>query len=62
MTKKEMRIADLEEMMIELKCSCREALYEMICIFYTSVFREEDLINKLDSMTEDEVLEVYLNF
>lgn len=37
MTKREMRIADLEEMMIEWKCSRRKALYEMICDLFTSV-------------------------
>lgn len=61
MTREE-RIAELNQMAVEWKCSFREALLEVLSILYMDVFSEDYWEQELNTKTDEELLEVYLNW
>lgn len=61
MTREE-RIAELNQVAVEWKCSFREALLEVLFSLYMDVFPEDYLEQEFASKTDEELLEVYLNW
>ncbi len=61
MTKAE-RIEVLEELQADYGCSRREALEEIIFQLFTSKLAEDVLEKEVKSMTDDQLLKVYLDF
>ena len=61
MTREE-RIAELNQMAMEWECSFREALIETLFMLYMGVFPEDYLAQEFASKTDEELLEVYLNW
>ena len=61
MTREE-RIAELHQVAVEWKCSFREALLEVLSMLYMDVFPEDYLEQEFAPKTDEELLEVYLNW
>lgn len=61
MTREE-RIAELNQVAMEWECSFREALIETLFMLYMGVFPEDYLAQEFASKTDEELLEVYLNW
>lgn len=61
MTREE-RIAELNQVAMEWECSFREALIETLFMLYMGVFPEDYLEQEFASKTDEELLEVYLNW
>ena len=61
-TKREMLIAELVKLAQEWNCTFMEALLELLYTFYeTAGFERERLDPEFSSMSDDELLEAYLN-
>lgn len=61
-TKREERIAELNEMMQELEMTQRETLFAILFDFYEAAgFAEDPLSAELSAMSDDELMEAYLN-
>ena len=61
-TKREMLIAELVELAQEWNCTYMEALLEILYEFYeTAGFERERLDAEFGVMSDDELLEAYLN-
>ena len=61
-TKREERIAELNEMMQELEMTQRETLFAILFDFYEAAgFEDEPLSAELSAMSDDELMEAYLN-
>lgn len=59
---REERIAELNEMMQELEMTQRETLFAILFDFYEAAgFEEDPLSAELSAMSDDELLEAYLN-
>lgn len=61
MTREE-RIAELNQMAMEWNCSFREVLIETLFMLYMGVFPEDYLAQEFAPKTDEELLEVYLNW
>ena len=61
MTREE-RIAELNQVAMEWECSFREALLETLFMLYMGVFPEDYLTQEFAPKTDEELLEVYLNW
>ena len=61
MTREE-RIAELNQVAMEWECSFREALIEVLSLFYMDAFSEDYWEQELSIKTDEELLEVYLNW
>ena len=61
MTREE-RIAELNQVAMEWECSIREALIEVLSMLYMDVFSEDYWEQELSTKTDEELLEVYLNW
>jgi hypothetical protein len=61
MTREE-RIAELNQVAMEWECSFREALLEVLSMLYMDVFSEDYWEQELSTKTDEELLEVYLNW
>ena len=61
MTREE-RIAELNQVAMEWECSFREALLETLFMLYMGVFPEDYLAQEFAPKTDEELLEVYLNW
>ena len=61
MTREE-RIAELNQVAMEWECSFREALLEVLSMLYMDVFSEDYWEQELRTKTDEELLEVYLNW
>ena len=61
MTREE-RIAELHQVTMEWECSFREALLEVLSMLYMDVFSEDYWEQELSTKTDEELLEVYLNW
>ena len=61
MTREE-RIAELNQVAMEWECSFREALLEVLSMLYMDVFSEDYWEQELSIKTDEELLEVYLNW
>lgn len=61
MTREE-RIAELNQVAMEWECSFREALIEVLSMLYMDVFSEDYWEQELSTKTDEELLEVYLNW
>ena len=59
---RENRIAELNQVAMEWECSFREALLEVLFSLYMDVFPEDHLEQEFASKTDEELLEVYLNW
>lgn len=61
-TKREERIAELNETMQELEMTQRETLFAILSDFYEAAgFWQEPLFRELRAMSDDELMEAYLN-
>lgn len=60
-TKREERVAELASMMQEWGLTCREALLETLYMVYEVEFPVEYLEKEFEPMTDDELMEAYLN-
>lgn len=61
-TKREERIVALNELMQELEMPQRETLFAILFDFYEAAgFAEDPLSAELSAMSDDELLEAYLN-
>ena len=61
-TKSEERIAELNELMQELEMTQRETLFAILFDFYEAAgFEEDPLSAELSAMSDDELMEAYLN-
>jgi len=61
-TKREERIAELNEMMQELEMTQRETLFAILFDFYEAAgFEDDPLSAELSAMSDDELMEAYLN-
>lgn len=61
-TKREERIAELNEMMQELEMAQRETLFAILFDFHEAAgFWQEPLFRELSAMSDDELMEAYLN-
>lgn len=61
-TKREERIAELNETMQELEMTQRETLFAILFDFYEAAgFAENPLSDELEAMSDDELMEAYLN-
>ena len=60
-TKREMLIAELANAAKEWNCTHREALLEILYLFYENEFPVECLEKEFEPMSDDELLEAYLN-
>ena len=61
-TKREERIAELNELMQELEMTQRETLFAILFDFYEAAgFEEDPLSAELSAMSDDELMEAYLN-
>ena len=61
-SKREEKIAELEQQRIEWNCTLREILLEILFVLYTDVFPDEYLEQEFSTRTDEELLEVYLNW
>ena len=61
MTREE-RIPELNQVAMEWECSFREALLEVLSMLYMDVFSEDYWEQELSTKTDEELLEVYLNW
>ena len=61
MTREE-RITELNQVAKEWECSFREALLEVLSMLYMDVFSEDYWEQELSTKTDEELLEVYLNW
>jgi len=61
-TKREERIAELNQAAKEWGCSFREALLETLLTIYMDAFPEDYLEQEFAAKTDEELLEVYLNW
>lgn len=61
-TKREKRLAELKQMAMEWDCSFREALLEALFTLYMDVFSDDYLEQEFTAKTDEELLEVYLNW
>ena len=61
MTREE-RIAELNQVAQEWNCSFREALLEVLSMLYMDVFSEDYWEQELSIKTDEELLEIYLNW
>ena len=61
MTREE-RIAELNQVAMEWECSFREALIEVLSLFYMDAFSEDYWEQELSIKTDEELLEIYLNW
>ena len=61
MTREE-RIAELNQMAMEWNCSTREVMLEVLFMLYMGVFPEDYLAQEFAPKTDEELLEVYLNW
>ena len=61
-TKREARIAELNQVAQEWNCSFREALLEVLSMLYMDVFSEDYWEQELSIKTDEELLEIYLNW
>ena len=61
MTREE-RIAELNQVAMEWECSFREALLEVLSMLYMDVFSEDYWEQELSIKTDEELLEIYLNW
>ena len=61
-SKREKGLAELEQMTIEWNCTLREILLEILFVLYTDVFPDEYLEQEFSTRTDEELLEVYLNW
>lgn len=60
-TKREGRIAELNELMQELEMTQRETLFAILFDFYEAAgFEEDPLSAELSAMSDDELMEAYL--
>ena len=61
-TKREERIAELNEMMQEWGMNRRDTMLEVLYTFYEAAgFAEDPLSAELSAMSDDELMEAYLN-
>lgn len=61
-TKREERIVALNELMQELEMPQRETLFAILFDFYEAAgFEEDPLSAELSAMSDDELMEAYLN-
>ena len=61
-TKREERIVALNELMQELEMTQRETLFAILFDFYEAAgFEEDPLSAELSAMSDDELMEAYLN-
>ena len=61
-TKREERIAELNELMQELEMTQRETLFAILSDFYEAAgFAEDPLSAELEAMSDDDLMEAYLN-
>lgn len=61
-TKREERIAELNELMQEWEMTQRETLFAILFDFYEAAgFWREQLFKELSAMSDDELMEAYLN-
>lgn len=61
-TKREERIAELNELMQEWEMTQRETLFAILFDFYeVAGFWREPLFKELSAMSDDELMEAYLN-
>ena len=60
--KREKRLAKLLLYMLEEDRSRRDALLDNLFMFYESVFDVEQLSLELNSKSDDELMELYLNY
>lgn len=61
-TKREERIAELNETMQEWKMTKRKTLFAFLFNFYEAAgFWQEPLFRELSAMSDDELMEAYLN-
>ena len=61
-TKREERIAELNELMQEWEMTQRETLFAILFDFYEAAgFEEDPLSAELSAMSDDELMEAYLN-
>ena len=60
--KREKRLAKLLLYMLEEDCSRWDALLDNLFVFYESVFDVEQLSLELNSKSDDELMELYLNY
>lgn len=59
---REERIAELNELMQELEMTQRETLFAILFDFYEAAgFWQEPLFRELSAMSDDELMEAYLN-
>ena len=59
---REERIAELNQVAMEWECSFREALLETLLTIYMDAFPEDYLEQEFAAKTDEELLEVYLNW
>ena len=60
--KREKRLAKLLLYMLEEDSSRRDGLLDNLFVFYESVFDVEQLSLELNSKSDDELMELYLNY
>lgn len=61
-TKREERIAELNEMMQEWGMNSRDTMLEILYTFYEAAgFWQEPLFKELSAMSDDDLMEAYLN-
>lgn len=61
MTREE-RIAELNQVAMEWNCSTREVMLEVLFNLYMDVFSDDYLEQEFAPKTDEELLEVYLNW
>ncbi len=61
-SKREEKLVELEQQRIEWNCTLREILLEILFVLYTDVFPDEYLEQEFSTRTDEELLEVYLNW
>ena len=60
-TKRERLIAELDTMTQEWNCTRRETMLEVLYMFYENEFPVEYLKTEFEPMSDEELLEAYLN-
>lgn len=61
-TKREKRLAELKQMAMEWNCSTREVMLEVLFMILEHEFPIDYIENELCPKTDEELLEVYLNW
>ena len=61
-TKREERIAEVNQMAMEWDCSFRDALLEILFMLYNSVFPDEYLEQEFSPKTDEELLDVFMTW